>query len=232
MLDTTVRANFKKRAVVLPESYHWEASPTPGVHRVKLDRIGLEVARATSLVRYELNQQFPFHHHEGGEEIVVLKGTFIDDDGIYPAGTYLRNPPGTSHRPSAGPEGALLFVKLAQFQEGDAKACRIHTQESNWLPGLVSGLKVLPLHQYESEHVALVRWAPNTQFNPHVHFGGEEILVIEGTFHDEHGTYPSGSWYRSRHQSTHTPFTGSDGALIYVKTGHLPSQHTTGRLEG
>jgi anti-sigma factor ChrR (cupin superfamily) len=232
MLNTTVRADFSERAVVLPESYHWEASPTPGVYRVKLDRIGLEVARATSLVQYESNQQFSFHHHDGGEEIFVLKGTFIDDDGIYPAGTYLRNPPGSSHRPSAGAEGALLFVKLHQFQEGDAEACRVHTQESDWLPGLVPGLKVLPLHQYESEHVALVRWAPNTQFNPHMHFGGEEILVIEGTFHDEHGTYPTGSWIRSPHQSTHMPFTGSDGALIYVKTGHLPSQHKTERLEG
>jgi anti-sigma factor ChrR (cupin superfamily) len=227
MLDTTVRANFSERAVVLPESYHWEASPTPGVHRVKLDRIGLEIARATSLVHYEPNRQFSFHHHEGGEEIFVLKGAFIDYDGIYPAGTYLRNPPGSSHRPSAGAGGALLFVKLHQFQKGDAKASRVHTQESDWLPGLVSGLKVLPLHQYESEHVALVRWAPNTQFNPHMHFGGEEILVIEGTFHDEHGTYPTGSWVRSPHQSTHMPFTGSDGALIYVKTGHLPSQHET-----
>ncbi|HAB69169.1 MAG TPA: anti-sigma factor, partial [Gammaproteobacteria bacterium] len=82
MLDTTVRANFSERAVVLSESYLWEASPTPGVHRVKLDRIGLEVARATSLVHYEPNQRFPFHRHDGGEEILVLRGTFIDDDGI------------------------------------------------------------------------------------------------------------------------------------------------------
>ena len=223
MLDTTVRANFAERAVVLPESYRWEASPTTGVYRVKLDRIGLELARATSLVQYEPNQQFPFHHHDGGEEIFVLKGTLIDDDGIYPAGTYLRNPPGSSHLPSAGSEDVLLFVKLHQFQDGDAKSCRVYTQESDWLPGLVSGLRVLPLHQYESEHVALVRWSPNTQFNQHTHFGGEEILVIEGTFHDEYGTYPTGSWIRSPHQSTHKPFTGSDGALIYVKTGHLPS---------
>ena len=99
MLDTTVRATFSERAVVLSESYLWEASPTPGVHRVKLDRIGLEVARATSLVHYEPNQRFPFHRHDGGEEILVLRGTFIDDDGIYPVGTYLRNPPGSNHQP-------------------------------------------------------------------------------------------------------------------------------------
>ena len=72
-----------------------------------------------------------------------------------------------------------------------------------------------------SESVALVKWAPNTQFNFHTHFGGEEILVLEGVFHDESGEYPAGSWIRSPHRSTHTPFTQAEGALIYVKVGHL-----------
>jgi anti-sigma factor ChrR (cupin superfamily) len=56
---------------------------------------------------------------------------------------------------------------------------------------------------------------------PHRHWGGEEILVLDGVFEDEHGRYPTGSWLRSPHQSEHHPFTGPDGALIYVKTGHL-----------
>ncbi|MGB2713974.1 MAG: hypothetical protein WBC51_07330 [Vicinamibacterales bacterium] len=30
-----------------------------------------------------------------------------------------------------------------------------------------------------------------------------------------------GTWLRSPHQSAHHRFTGPDGALIYVKTGHL-----------
>lgn len=50
---------------------------------------------------------------------------------------------------------------------------------------------------------------------------GEEILVLDGVFEDEHGRYPKGSWLRSPHLSEHHPFTGPDGALIYVKTGHL-----------
>ena len=87
--------------------------------------------------------------------------------------------------------------------------------------GLVPGLTVLPLHEHGSEHVALVRWAPSTRFMPHQHRGGEEILVLEGVFEDEDGTYPKGSWLRSPHLSAHNPFTGPDGALIYVKTGHL-----------
>jgi anti-sigma factor ChrR (cupin superfamily) len=80
----------------------------------------------------------------------------------------------------------------------------------------------MPLHQFEEEHIALVQWAPNTQFQPHRHWGGEEIFVLKGTFYDEHGVYPTGSWLRSPHLSQHTPYTKDDGALIYVKTGHLP----------
>ncbi|PHQ84988.1 MAG: cupin, partial [Thalassobium sp.] len=91
-----------------------------------------------------------------------------------------------------------------------------------WRQGLVDGLTVMSLHSYLGENVALVKWAPNTQFNPHRHWGGEEIFVIEGTFHDEHGSYPKGSWLRSPHLSQHAPFTKEDGALIYVKVGHLP----------
>ena len=57
--------------------------------------------------------------------------------------------------------------------------------------------------------------------NPHVHPGGEEILVLEGVFYDEHGDYPAGSWLRNPRYSEHTPFTGKEGALIYVKVGHI-----------
>jgi anti-sigma factor ChrR (cupin superfamily) len=82
----------------------------------------------------------------------------------------------------------------------------------------------MPLHEFDGVGTALVKWAPNTVFNPHVHPGGEEILVLEGVFHDEHGSYPSGTWIRSPRYSTHKPFTKSEGALIYVKTGHLNHQ--------
>ena len=62
----------------------------------------------------------------------------------------------------------------------------------------------------------------NTRFNNHRHWGGEEILVIDGCFYDEHGMYPQGTWIRSPHLSSHKPWTQKEGALIYVKTGHLP----------
>ncbi|WP_370052357.1 cupin domain-containing protein [Neptunomonas sp.] len=80
----------------------------------------------------------------------------------------------------------------------------------------------LHLQHLNAALVGSIRIQPkNTQFKAHQHWSGEEILVIAGTFYDEHGSYPAGTWLRSPHMSQHTPFTKEDGALIYVKTGHL-----------
>ncbi|SUV87500.1 ChrR Cupin-like domain [Bordetella pertussis] len=62
-----------------------------------LDRWGGEKGRATSIVRYAPGACFPRHEHPGGEEILVLAGSFSEEGGRYPAGWYLRNPPGSSH---------------------------------------------------------------------------------------------------------------------------------------
>ena len=222
-MEMTMRLNadFSQRVVVRPEDYRWVASPMPGVERMMLDRIGDEVARATSLVRYAPNSTFSSHVHGGGEEFFVLEGEFGDEHQAYPRGTYVRNPIGTEHTPRVGERGCTIFVKLHQFDKDDQHQFAVDTTRQPWLPGLVPGLSVMGLHEYGSERVALVRWAPHTRFQPHQHWGGEEILVLEGTFYDEHGEYPAGSWLRSPHQSQHTPYTQDDGALIYVKTGHL-----------
>ena len=55
------------------------------------DRVGGELARATSLVRYAPASSFERHAHSGGEEVLVLDGVFTDENGDYSAGTYLRN---------------------------------------------------------------------------------------------------------------------------------------------
>ena len=220
-MTNRLNADFSQRIVIRPEGYRWVESPMPGVERMMLDRIGDEVARATSIVRYAPFSEFSAHTHSGGEEFFVLDGVFSDENGSYPKGSYVRNPIGTSHTPKIGKDGAIIFVKLQQFNAADTTQTVIDTHTTPWRQGLVDGLRVMPLHEFEGEHVALVKWAPNTQFSSHRHWGGEEIFVLEGTFHDEHGQYPKGSWIRSPHLSQHTPFTKEDGALIYVKVGHL-----------
>lgn len=214
-----LNADFDRRVVIRPEDRAWVPSPMPGVARQLLDRVGDEVARATSIVRYAPGSRFSAHTHGGGEEFLVLDGVFSDERGDYPAGTYARNPIGSSHAPHSD-GGCTILVKLHQFAADDARQVALPTQGVPFRPGLVPGLSVLPLHQHGTEHAALVRWAPGTRFQPHQHWGGEEIFVIEGTFADEHGAYPEGTWIRSPHGSRHTPFS-EPGCLIYVKTGHL-----------
>ncbi|MEE9388867.1 MAG: cupin domain-containing protein [Paracoccaceae bacterium] len=214
-----LNADFNQRAVVLADDYNWVASPAPGVHRMMLDRVGNEVARATTIVRFEPGSEFASHTHDGGEEYLVLEGTFSDETGDFPAGSYVRNPIGTSHKPHTK-DGCTIFVKLHQFDENDQANVHIDTANAAFRPGMVNGLSVLPLHSCDSENVALVRWQPGTQFTQHSHWGGEEILVLEGVFQDEHGRYPKGTWLRSPHLSRHTPYS-DEGCLIYVKTGHL-----------
>ena len=218
-----INANFSERVVSLPSDRDWVASPAAGVDRQMLDRVGGEVARATTLVRFAPGSKFDAHTHGGGEEFLVVEGTFSDDTGDFPKGSYVRNPIGTSHAPHTD-EGCTILVKLHQFDPDDTAHFHIDTAEAAFRPGMVKGLSVLPLHSHVSENVALVRWAPGTRFTPHQHWGGEEIYVIEGTFQDEHGTYPAGSWIRSPHLSQHAPWS-DEGCLIWVKTGHLTPDH-------
>lgn len=202
----------------------WLPSPLPGVERRPLERFAAESGRTTSLVRYAANSHFRSHLHPQGEEILVLEGVFADEHGEYPAGYWLKNPPGSQHAPSSE-LGCLLFVKLCYQEPDDQTALRINTRTAQWQPGLVEGLSVLPLDSFATVHSALVRWAPGTQFSKHRHYGGEEILVLEGVFQDEFGDYPAGTWLRNPHGSQHRPFS-TEGCLIYVKVGHLHPAHT------
>ena len=92
-----LHADLSQRVVVESESLDWADSPMIGVQRRMLDRDGEEVARATSVVRYAPNSHFSAHTHGGGEEFLVLDGIFSDEYGDYPAGTYIRNPVGSTH---------------------------------------------------------------------------------------------------------------------------------------
>ena len=221
--------DFSQRVVSHEDFAKWSPSPLPGVERRMLDRVGSEVARATSIVRYLPGASFARHVHGGGEEILVLEGVFSDERGDYPAGTYLRNPPGTAHAPySSG--GCVLFVKLWQFAAQDLQPVCLNTSDEPWRQGMVPGLQVMPLHEYGGVSTALVHWAPNTLFNSHRHPGGEEILVLKGVFRDDAGDYPALTWLRSPRWSQHAPFTGAEGALIYVKVGHLEAEFLTPEL--
>jgi len=213
-----INSDYSKRIVINHHDLPWVPSPQIGVERRMLERIGHEVAKATSIVRYQPDSQFEVHSHEFGEEILVLDGVFVDESGEYSAGTYIMNPPGSSHAPYSK-TGCTLFVKLRHLGVDQVEREIIDTRSARWYQGMVPGLNVMPLMRQGSGST-LVRWAPQTYFNPHQHYGGEEIFVVDGVFEDEHGRYPTGSWIRSPHMSLHQPFS-KEGCTIFVKTGHL-----------
>ena len=211
--------DFGKVVTVLASERAWLTSPADGVSRAYLEREAEESGHTTSFVRFDPGSSFSEHTHPQGEELYVLSGVFSDENGDYPAGTYIRNPPGSKHKPFSR-QGCELFVKLDQFQAGDTNQVIIRPEDQQWMPG-IGNLSVFPLHSFEGENTALVFWPENEVFQPHTHWGGEEIVVLKGRFIDEHGEYPAGSWLRSPHMSKHFPRVEEE-TLILVKVGHLP----------
>jgi anti-sigma factor ChrR (cupin superfamily) len=210
--------DFSQHVFIDTNKQDWVASPREGVWRKPLAREDAEQGHATSLVRYDPGASFSEHGHPLGEEILVLQGTFSDESGHYNAGTYFRNPKGFRHAPYSE-QGCILLVKLHQFQTDDHAQVQIDTNTAHWLPGQ-GNLQAMPLHEFGTESVALVKWPAGEHFHVHSHFGGEEIYVITGELIDEHNRYPAGSWIRSPHLSRHQPFVEQE-TLIWVKTGHL-----------
>jgi anti-sigma factor ChrR (cupin superfamily) len=219
-----IRSDFSQYAIVRPGEENFVASPMPGVERLMLDRIGGEVARATTIVRFAPGSQFSAHKHELGEEFIVLDGVFSDETGDFPAGSYVRNPPGSAHTPRSD-GGCTLFVKLRQFDENDQKhVVADMNSKDGWVPAPTNnGASVLPLHTFGDEFVRLVRFIPGGELGHHDHPLGEELVVLEGELRDENGTYPQGTWMRSPPGSAHAPYSKT-GALVWVKSGHLGQQ--------
>ncbi|HLU03424.1 MAG TPA: cupin domain-containing protein [Advenella sp.] len=213
-----IHSNFLQRAAVLPQHYQWIASPQPGVERVMLDRIGEEKARATSIVRYAPASRFPGHQHPGGEEILVLSGTFSDEGGDYPSGWYLRNPPGSCHRPFTK-EGATIFVKLRQMPEGERRSVRINTGESSRWISDDEGM-TCPLFTDEGEQVSLKKRAAGAPLSSH-YVDGAELLILEGSLHEAAHEYGQGAWLRLPPGAYPEFVAGPEGVTLYLKTGHL-----------
>lgn len=198
----------------------WAPSPVPGVERRMLDRIGEEVARATSIVRYAAGSSFTPHTHDGGEEFLVMHGVFQDEHGDYAAGTYVRNPPTSRHTPGAE-LGCVMLVKLHQFDPADRTFVRIDTNRI----GRVTdpdrpGVKVTPLFEDARETVQLEIIAPGTAFevgDPE----GFEMLVVDGTLTVDDEEFAPQSWLRLPPEEYAKLVAGPGPATVWVKRRHL-----------
>jgi len=219
-----LNADFSRRVVIRPADYRWVPSPMPGVERMMLDRIGEEVARATSLVRYAPGSRFSRHVHGGGEEFFVLEGVFADEHAEYPRGTYVRNPIGTAHTPRVGPEGCTIFVKLHQFERDDTTPVVVDTTAAARDASGDTGVETLDLHSFGSERVRLLRLAPGAEYRGLAGAGVAEMLVLEGTLTGRGDDYPAGTWIRDPGHGVDLIAAGAEGALLFLKTGYpLPS---------
>lgn len=216
-----LNADFTQRAVVHSDRIEWQASPMPGVDRRMLDRIGNEVARATSIVRYAPGSHFSEHTHTGGEEFIVLEGVFTDEHGDFPTGSYVRNPPTSAHTPSSA-KGCTIFVKLWQFQPEDRTHVVIDMNKMEFIADATRpGVAVMPLFQDTFETVRSERWDANAKVVLDLPEGGE-FLVLEGSLSEGGETLRKGGWLRLPPGSTLTAQTGPDGAGLWVKLRHLP----------
>jgi len=214
-----LNADFSQRAAVHAARLAWTQSPVAGVDRRMLDRIGDEVARATSIVRYAPKSRFSAHIHGGGEEFFVLDGVFEDENGDYPAGTYVRNPPTSRHTPGSAP-GCTLFVKLWQFDPADRTELRIDTGGAAYMPAPGRpGVDIMPLFADAHEEVRLERWAAGEKVGFEAS-GGLELLVLDGGF-EEQERFEKLSWLRLPAGSALRAAAGPLGCIAWVKSGHL-----------
>lgn len=70
---------------------------------------------------------------------------------------------------------------------------------------------------------SVVRYEPASSFPTHDHPDGEEILVLEGVFSDEHGDWPEGTFLLNPEGFRHTPFS-KPGCVLFVKLRQFPGR--------
>ena len=215
-----LNADFTVRASVHAAQNPWVASPMPGVERRMLDRLGDEVARATSIVRYAPGSSFFAHTHKGGEEYIVIDGVFQDEFGDFPVGSYIRNPPNSTHTPSAA-GGATIMVKLWQFDLEDRQTVRLQTHDmaAEPAPGR-EGVSVIPLYKDARENVRIEVWEPGTKLFVDDH-KGFEVFVLEGGFTEGNETFSRDSWLRLPVDYAFQGMAGPEGTRVWIKSEHL-----------
>ena len=220
--EKEINADYSVAVVVNTAVLAWQSSPAFGVVRKRLELVGRDQPRLTTLVQFAPGSSFDKHSHDGGEEFLVLSGIFSDNDGDYGPGSYVRNPPGTSHAPYTE-VGCKIFVKLRQFQPMDHKQLVVDSRATTtrWSSTGEPGISQLRLHQFSNEQISLCRILPQCWLTPKLYKNGLEIFAYEGSISDAEGCYPEGSWLRYPPGSK-VKISSAEGARIYIKQGAPP----------
>ncbi|NLQ19148.1 anti-sigma factor [Marinomonas sp. M1K-6] len=208
--------DFTQPLFIDTNKVNWVVSPMPGVYRKPLAREEAERGHATSLVRYDAGSVFRPHPHPLGEEILVLQGVFSDEQGDFSAGSYFRNPPGSSHAPYSV-EGCLLLVKLHQFQNADLNQVYINSPQI-WSS---KASETFPLYQFGSERVWLVRIQNGENILAELDLSGSvELFMISGQAQYGDELISSGVWLRDADFSL-AHWSVASNCFIWVKSGHF-----------
>ncbi len=174
--------------------------------------------RKTAFIYLQQGEILP--QHSSGIEILILEGTGIYNNQPVIQGHYLRIP--GSSQLSAGSNGCKLFVKYHQFMQGDSGERTIDTStEDKWLPGPTDGIKIRPLHVFNTESIMLLYWQHADEFRPNLDPQGEEIVVIKGLLQNRDHLFKPYSWIRNPVEDWRS-WHGSTGTLAYYKSGHFP----------
>jgi hypothetical protein len=225
-----INSNFRVFAAVHFDGSKYIASPAYGVNRFMLDRIGSEKARATTIVEYQPNSTFSEHTHIGGEEFIVLEGTFKDQHGEFPAGTYVRNPISSKHAPWVDDDGCTIMVKLLQMAETGEGTDPLHvdtikTKETNGVNTAYGTVLDLYRNDETGERVQMCWIKPVTALPVDDDAqGGEELFIMNGSLIIEGEEYQKWGWVRfpaGGDEKRASVKAGSDGVHVYRKTGHL-----------
>ena len=204
-----MNSDYEKRALIDTNTIQWQETQTKDVFKKIL---AIKDEEETSFIKLKEGSVLNQEQKINSVEIFVLEGTYINEYGKYSQGTYLRLPLENEALVKSD-QGCVIFRKTHFFTDNEMLI--IDTNASAWLQGQ-GNLEVKPLHN----QTALVKWPKDERFVPHKHWGGEEVVVLQGVFIDEYGEYPKGSWIRSPHLSEHFPYVNEE-TIIFVKTGHM-----------
>jgi ChrR Cupin-like domain len=191
---------------------------------------------------FQIKRKFPQHSHIGGEEFLVLDGTFHDQYGSFPTGSYVRNPIGTEHAPWVEDDGCTIMVKLLQMADSTPpetdKPIHVQWDQAKTTIGqLVEyGTFARVYSNDRTGEIVEICWVdPNAMLPADMKcVGGEELFIISGSLEindKSYGTnekYHKWGWIRfppkieeGTWRERQPLIAGATGAIVYRKTGHL-----------
>ncbi len=99
----------------------------------------------------------------------------------------------------------------------------LHSEELPWQPSPAGGSQRRLLSREGGEDASatsVVRYEPGAMFSAHAHPQGDEIMVLDGEFEDEHGIYPAGTYLKSPPSLMRAP-RSPGGCTLFVKPRQL-----------